>query len=189
MKKLLFIAMMALTAIVGKAQDVEQGFRMGAQVNVGLSNVIYDGDKVSFGYGIGWVAEYNFSPNLYLQSGVGLQSISHKENAIDGTISAFYAQVPIHVGYRFGINDNYSLFVQAGPTLGIGLWGSSIEYYGGGSDNYFDLAKRFDLGVGGRVGLEFEKFKVSLGVDYGVLEVFDAGGHNLSANVGFAYMF
>lgn len=189
MKKILLMAIMTIMAMTATAQ-VEQGFRMGIRVNGGLSNVVADGDKMSFGYGLGWIAEYNFNSNLFLQSGIGLENIAHKEDAIDGTLNAFYGQLPIHIGYRFNIGDASSFFVQAGPTLGVGLWGSKIEWYGGGSTNYFDVAKRFDLGVGGRVGVEFSKFQISAGANYGVLEAFDGvGGHNLSINLGLAYMF
>lgn len=188
MKKFLLMAVMAIMAITASAQ-VEQGFRMGIRVNGGLSNVVADGDKMAFGYGLGWVAEYNFNSNLFLQSGIGLENIAHKEEAIDGTLNAYYGQLPIHIGYRFGLGDTSSLFVQAGPTLGVGLFGSKIEWYGGGETNYFDVAKRFDLGVGGRVGVEFSSFQISAGANYGVLEAFDGGGHNLSINLGLAYIF
>ncbi len=180
---------MAVMVITASAQ-VEQGFRMGVRVNAGLSNVQGDGDKMTFGYGLGWVAEYNFNSNLFLQSGIGLENIAHKENAIDGTLNAYYGQLPIHIGYRFGLGDTSSLFLQAGPTLGVGLFGSKIEWYGGGNINYFDVAKRFDLGVGGRIGVEFSKFQISAGANYGVLQAFEVDGyHNLSVNLGVAYMF
>ena len=190
MKKNFLMAIMAVMTITVSAQ-VEQGFRMGLRVNGGLSNVTGEGDKMTFGYGLGWVAEYNFNSNLFLQSGIGLENIAHKQERIDGTINAYYAQLPIHIGYRFGLGDMSSLFVQAGPTVGYGLFGSKVEWYGGGyvgESNYFDEAERFDLGVGGRVGLEFSNFQISAGVNYGVLEVND-GYHNLSINLGFAYMF
>lgn len=189
MKKFLMMAVMAIMAITATAQ-VEQGFRMGIRVNGGLSNVTGEGDKITFGYGLGWIAEYNFNSSLFLQSGIGLENIAHKEEAIDGTLNAYFAQLPIHIGYRFGLGDSSSLFVQAGPTVGYGLFGSKIEWNLGGETNYFDVAKRFDLGVGGRVGVEFSNFQISAGANYGVLEAFDGGGyHNLSINLGLAYMF
>lgn len=180
---------MAIMAITATAQ-VEQGFRMGIRVNGGLSNVTGEGDKMTFGYGLGWIAEYNFNSRLFLQSGIVLENIAHKEEAIDGTLNAYFVQLPVHIGYRFGLGESSSMFIQAGPTVGYGLFGSKIEWYGGGDTNYFDLAKRFDLGVGGRVGVEFSKFQISAGANYGVLKAFDeVGGHNLSINLGLAYMF
>jgi len=185
MKKYILLAVIAIMAVAASAQ-VEQGFRHGVRVNLGVSNVVADGDKMAFGYGLGWVAEYNFSNNLFLQSGIGFENIAHKRELMKGTLNAFYAQLPIHVGYRFGMGNSYSLFVQAGPTLGVGLVGSDIVW-SDGTSNYFDKAKRFDLGVGARVGVEFSKFQVSAGANYGVLESYD--GHNLSINIGLAYMF
>ncbi len=188
MKKFFLMAIMAVMAITASAQ-VEQGLRMGIRVNGGLSNVTGEGDKMTFGYGFGWIAEYNINSNLFLQSGIGLENIAHKEEGIKGTLNAFYVQLPIHIGYRFGLGDMSSFFVQAGPTVGYGLFGTKIEY-GSREYNYFDLAKRFDLGVGGRVGLEFNNYQISAGVNYGVLEAIDGvGGHNLSINLGFAFMY
>lgn len=189
MKKVFFFIVMALMGITASAQ-VEQGFRNGVQINGGLSNVTGEGDKATFGWGLGWVAEYNFDTKLYLQSGLGIQNIAHKEDAIDGTLNAYFLQLPVHVGYRFNLGDSSALFVQVGPTLGVGIFGTKIEWYGGGDSNYFDLAKRFDLGVGGRVGVEFSKIQISVGANYGVLDAFDNRGyHNLSATIGVAYMF
>lgn len=189
MKKLFFLVVMAVMAITASAQ-VEPGFRMGVRLNLGLSNVVADGDKMAFGYGVGWIAEYNFASGWYVQSGIGIEDIAHKEDGLDGTLNAYFAQLPIHAGYRFGLGDTSSMFVQVGPTVGVGMFGSDIDFYGIGRMNYFDLAKRFDLGLGGRVGVEFGKIQVSLGANYGVLEAFDGfGGHNLSANIGVAYMF
>lgn len=180
---------MAVMAITTYAQ-VDPGFRMGVRLNLGLSNVVSDGDNATFGYGVGWIAEYNFESKWFVQSGIGIEDIAHTEDGIDGTLNAYYAQLPIHAGYRFGLGDNSSLFVQAGPTLAVGIFGSDIEVYGISKMNYFDLAERFDIGIGGRVGYEFSKIQISVGANYGVLEVFDGvGGHNLSANIGVAYMF
>lgn len=183
------MAVMAIVAITASAQ-VEQGFRMGLRVNAGMSNVTGEGTKMSAGYGLGWIAEYNFSSNLFLQSGIGLENIAHKEDFLDGTLNACFVQLPIHIGYRFSLGETSALFVQAGPTLGIGVFGSKIEWDDGDDMNYFDAAKRFDLGVGGRIGVEFNKLQISAGTNYGVLKAFDGGNyHNFSLNLGLAYMF
>lgn len=184
------MAMMTVMAITASAQ-VEEGFRMGVRANGGVSNVAGEGDKMTFGYGFGWIAEYNFSSNLFLQSGIGLENIAHKEEAIDGTLNACFAQLPIHIGYRFSLGDTSSFFIQEGLTLGYGLSGSKIGWYNVVVTKYFDIAKRFDLGVGGRVGVEFRNLQISGGVNYGVLEAIKGvnGYHNLSINLGLACMF
>lgn len=188
MKKTLLMIVMAIMALTAVAQD-EQTFRMGVRVNLGISNVTGEGSKTAFGYGFGWIAEYNLNQKLFFQSGIGLDDIAHKEEGLDGTLNAYYLQIPIHAGYRFGLGERNTIFVQAGPTLGYGIYGSKIQDFYGGETKYFDHAKRFDLGLGARAGVEFGRYQVSAGVNYGVLKVFDGGGHNLSVNLGAAYMF
>lgn len=171
--------------------QVESGFRMGVQLNVGISDLVADYSSIGMSYGLGWIGEYNFTPDFFLQSGINFQNIAHKEQGYFQTISinALYAQLPIHVGYRFGLGT-VSLFIQAGPTLGVGLWGSKIHFYEGSSISYFDAANRFDLGIGGRIGVEFNRFQISAGANYGVLDTYDFDdGNNLVANIGVAYMF
>lgn len=189
MKKLLMLIVVGMIALTSSAQ-VEAGFRGGIQANFGMTNVLGEGDDASFGYGVGVVVEYNINPNLFLQSGLAYQSIAHTEGLIEGTLRGNFLQLPIHIGYRFNLGTTSSIFIQAGPTFGVGLFGSTIEWNNGGSDEYFDLMKRFDLGVGGRLGVEFSKIQISVGVNYGVLEAASVDGyHNFSASLGIGYMF
>lgn len=145
--------------------------------------------KTAFGYGASFVAEYNFKPTLFLQSGVGIENIAYDDNFDINNV--FYAQLPIHIGYRYIFDNGKACFIQAGPTFGIGLHGH-LHCIGCGSEdcNYFDEARRFDLGLGGRVGVELNKFKISVGANYGVLKVFPKDKyHNFIVNLGVAYMF
>lgn len=187
MKKLLIILVSVIVTVPVFA-EVEKGIRNGIQVQAGMTNVLGEGDSFSVGYGASWLIEYNFSSRFYVQSGLGIENISHKEDAVDGTLNAFYGVLPIHAGYRLPLGDNSALFIQAGPSVACGLFGSKIEWYGGGESNYFDLIERFDVFVGGRIGVEFSKFQISVGANYGVLEAAD-GYNNFTANIGIAYMF
>lgn len=192
MKKILTVVVLAIAAISASA-EVEESFRCGIQANIGISDVVGQGDHASFSYGAGLVVEYNFKPSFYLQSGLGFQDITHTEDAIDGTLHGYFLQLPVHIGGRFSLGDNSDFFMQAGPTFGVGVGGSKIELtYGNYSTtyNYFDLLKRFDLGLGARLGFEFSGFQISLGVNGGVLQAAESNGyHNLTANLGLAYMF
>ena len=89
---------------------------------------------------------------------------------------AYYVEFPIHVGYKFAVNDSFAVFGDAGPYLGVGLFGSTHaigddnkEYFE--SEIVFDEAKRFDFGVGLRVGVEFfKRYSFSVGYDWGLLD-------------------
>lgn len=189
MKKLFLLAVMAIMTLTASAEDIEQGFRMGVKAQVGMTGIGEDGTKMSLGYGVGWIAEYNVSSNFFVQSGIGIDNIGYKMDGIDGNLNGYYLNVPINAGYRFNLGESSKLFLQAGPYLGYGIAGTKIEWVEGGDSNYFDLAKKFDFGLGARVGVEMSKIQVSVGTNYGVLKVFDGGGHNFSVNLGVAYMF
>lgn len=191
MKKLLLTAVMVLLSFASFA-EVEAGWRMGIRANVGASNVLGQDNEFSVSYGAGCVVEINFNEHLFLQSGIGFDMLSHKEQSVDGNINSLYLDLPVNVGYRANMGSEYSFFIQVGPTLGCGVWGTTLilKRPDGGpySGNYFDLMKRFDVGVGGRLGCEFSNFQISVGATYGVIPV-TSGYNNFNVNFGFAYMF
>lgn len=188
-KKFLLVIAMAISALTVSAQT-ERGFRMGVRITTGMSNVIADGNKFDIGYGFGWVAEFNVTPHLYLQSGLGAENIAHKAKDVDKLLNTCFLQIPLHVGARWDTGNKSSIFVQGGPTFGYGIFGSKIKFADGGEADYFDSAKRFDLGVGGRIGFEYSSFQLSAGANYGVLDALKhSGGHNFIANAGLSYMF
>ncbi|MDE5554737.1 MAG: PorT family protein [Muribaculaceae bacterium] len=196
MKKIFILVIMAFLAVASSAQ-IEPGFRLGVRINGGLSSMNnYESNKATFGYGTSFVAEYNLKPILFLQSGVGIENIAYDDDY--KIINVFYAQLPVHVGYRYIFDNGKACFIQAGPTFGIGLHGPDIQLYGSDPDNRFKYfgnndhwcARRFDLELGGRAGIELRKFQISVGANYGVTKVFPRwGGHNFTVNLGVAYMF
>ncbi len=191
MKKILLIALMAVMTVSASAQ-VEEGFRFGAQVFGGFSTVTgenADNCSSKFAYGAGVIAEYNFNEKLYLGSGLNFQNKGFNEKGIDGSINFLYVTLPIHFGGHIAFNDKLALNIQGGPQLGFGLAGSSIEIYGYDTIDYSDYGKRFEVGLGVKVGVEFSKFQVNLLGNYGLTESTDGGVHNLDFGVGLAYMF
>lgn len=189
MKKILCLVAIVMMAVAAKAQ-ITEGMRMGARANIGLTNLTADDTKAGFGYGIDWVVENNITSNLYVQSGLGFQSYNFKIDSVDGNVNATFLQLPIHVGGRYNLNDAAALFVQGGPTLACGIFGSDFYGSGGGKVGYFDSFRRFDLGLGARAGIEFNKLKVSAGVNYGLIKAAkNLDAHNLTVNLGVAYMF
>lgn len=196
MKKIIFMLMaMATMAFAAHAQIEPKTFRYGIQLNLGTSNVNYSDDeiknKMAFSYGVHWIAEYNIDADFYLRSGLGIENIAYKGDWVSKTLNSFYLELPIHVGCRYVLNETTSMFFQGGPTLGIGLTGTKIEWAGAGTTDYFgdEFAKRFNLGLGARVGVEFGKMQLSLGGNYGLTKVYKPGGHTISVNLGIGYIF
>lgn len=106
---------------------------------------------------------------------------------LDYTLNPYYLEVPVHAGYKYAINDNLAIFGDVGPYFAVGLFGKTD-----GEDVFCeDGFKRFDLGIGLRAGLEFNhKVPVSIGYDFGVLDVMDgvsAKNRNLMISAGYKF--
>ncbi len=103
------------------------------------------------------------------------------------TLNPYYLDIPVHAGYKYAINESVAIFGEFGPYFGVGLFGKTD-----GEDMFGDEGfKRFDFGLGLRAGLEFNnKIPVSIGYDFGVLDVFDevsAKTRNLTISIGYKF--
>ncbi len=100
----------------------------------------------------------------------------------------FFLDVPVHAGYKYEVDERFSMFIDAGPYVGIGLFGKS-----NGHDVFSDEVgyKRLDMGLGGRGGVEFNKrVSISLGGDFGFIKVFKtskAKPRNVTFSVGYKF--
>lgn len=149
------------------------------------------------GFTIGGYGEYQFRRNWYADAGLRLSLdawqtnwgvIGHPNN-LNGEFdepcfhkvrtSPYTLQLPIHIGYRFGVSDHVKLFAAAGPYIGVGLWGkghSNLRYYEGDdyriidgevSDIYKDFMHRFQIGAEARIGAElWNRVPVFINVNY-----------------------
>jgi len=140
------------------------GFHIGAKAEIPLPSLA-DGSYANAGIML------SFKGNSYL----GLKT------------AANYLEIPIHVGYKRAINENLSIFGEAGPYIAFGLFGKmDIEYdmdltgYGSTSSkmqiNTFDNdlgINRFDIGAGLKAGVVIkQKYTVSIGYDWGFIDAY-----------------
>lgn len=190
MKKLLFVLMAAFT-IGGNAQNIIQweGF---AGFNV--SNIGGLGSKP--GFHIGAKAELgipSIANGVYVNAGAVFSMKGCKQDYGDlggAKTKANFLDIPIHMGYRYNINNDFSIFGEVGPYFSFGLFGktkteeldsdgfgdwSMTEY----SYNTFgkDGLKRFDVGAGLRFGVELKhKYSLAIGYDWGFIDLYNQMG-------------
>jgi len=101
------------------------------------------------------------------------------------TFNTLYLKLPLHVAYRKNLSDNFNIYTGFGLYFGYGIGGKSKKksHYGGWYD--YDLEKgpiffnefkwdtfdgnlsRFDFGAGVNAGVEFHKFVLGAGFEYG----------------------
>lgn len=194
------------------------GFNAGVKLEVGLPNVLR-GAYLSAGFKIttkSWKASVDWIDNDYYDgSGYYYEDYYTTRSWDDDDwdsyhittkVKPYYLDIPIHIGYRFNVAPKASLFFEVGPYFDFGLFGKctysmSGDFYdytlsGDAIDNVFteeDCMKRFDVGIGAKIGAEFAKhYQISLGYDHGLNNVFkdtDESSKNRNFTVSVAYVF
>ena len=111
-----------------------------------------------------------------------------------------YLNIPIHIGYMMPVSKKISLFMNAGPYWGVGLFGKYTMTSGDKdttiAENIFkDYLKRFDCGIGVGVAYEIGKFFVGLDGEFGFTNVVDfksdnvSNPKNMNFSIGVGYKF
>ena len=188
-KSLLVVALMMCGIIVASAQSMEK-FRFGATFGMNVSTITKSDMDSKIGFNAGLRGEYNFIEDMYLGVGLGYSHKGVKED--DLKASAGYIEIPVHFGYRMGLTDKISAFGEFGPYFGIGVAGK-WKFDGEKLGDFFgeDEAKRFDMGLGLRAGVEFmQKYQVHIGYDFGLMKLYDEDkNRNGNFTLGVSYMF
>ncbi len=109
-------------------------------------------------------------------------------------INEHYISIPIHVGYRHYLSDEWSIYGEAGPYLAVGVCGKNkfssdqgdgtlvrevehkYNYKTFNKDTYNEFAsggfQRFDCGIGFQVGAEYmDHYSLNLGFDWGLTDM------------------
>ncbi len=193
MKKFIIMVVMAVFTLSASAQ-VENGLRYFTMLSGSLSKYSeIPNAENTFGYGGGLSLEYNFTPNVFLGSGLEfglrgskLKNINFKGQslAIDGSLKSYNLVIPVNVGGRVYLSDNVSLFGQLGPYFSFALKKAKMQILG-----YGDLyGESFDWGLNGKVGVELGEFQVFGGYELGMKEVWPGDAKNRSVVFGVSYI-
>ena len=177
MRKLIIVAIIFM---VGVSAAMAQNLKWEAVAGMNFAKINVPGYSSRIGFNVGLRGELEL-PSLYNGAYVNTAALlSLKGASLDwgelgnGKKNAYFLEIPLHLGYKHEINNDISLFGEFGPYFAIGLFGKTNT----GSDiedemeshNTFDEFKRFDLGIGVRIGAEIkQKYSVSLGYDHGLL--------------------
>lgn len=183
---------LALTTLTMSAQDDS---KFTVKAGVGLSSVVGgDADtKTTFSYKAGVSYDLGISENFSIIPGIEFATKGYKSDAIDGSISMSYLQIPVFAAYKFNISDGMKLAIKAGPYVSYGIFGSDIEWYSGGKTNVFDSDEgfnRFDAGAIAGVSLDFDQFMVGLEYSRGLIKLdSDISAFNQAFGLVFGYKF
>ena len=183
----MMMAMAILTMTATAQEDSENtGFRYGGVLTGAMSS--YSGDyqglkqDMTFCYGGGLVAEYHFTPNVFLGTGLELGIRGTKMESIEGSVKSRNLIVPVNIGGRVNVSDKLAIYAQVGPYVSYAIKKPELIYSG------TVKGEAFDWGFDGKVGVEiFRIFRVFGGYELGMKKVF-ADSKNRSIIFGVAYM-
>lgn len=198
MKRLLFVVGLILGCISVQAQE---NLRWG--ITGGLNVSKYSSEAFDFrpGFHAGVKAElalpqltegvYLDMEALFSMKGAKINGSSSRETKLN----PFYLEIPVHIGYKYALNDRIAVFGNFGPYFGTGLFGKIKEgdydenLFGSEDDRYL---KRFDFGLGLKGGIEFNRcFQLSIGYDWGLIDLIDEGENfrNRNLMISASYLF
>ncbi|WP_347296755.1 porin family protein, partial [uncultured Bacteroides sp.] len=188
-KVLLFFVLVAMSVVSVNAQD---NLKWGVMAGMNVSKYTITGFDSRIGFHAGVKAELGLSQEA---SGAYMDFaalLTLKGAKIDGgsiasiKFNPYYLEVPVHVGYKYAVNDDFALFGNVGPYIAVGLFGKVKAKVDGNiadlgelgtnsaSEDIFgdDGLKRFDFGLGLKAGVEFsKKYQLAISYDFGLVEV------------------
>lgn len=142
-----------------------------AEIGLNFANVTMSGDAtpdLKLGLRLGGAVEISLADGAYLAP--GLQYRANGFSGEGGTEATFhYLSLPVHLGYRLSLTPDWSFSLEGGPYFAYGL-GGQIQTAIGRIDAFGDRGdlKRFEVGLGMSVGLDYGKYFVRAGTDIGL---------------------
>lgn len=164
-----------------------------------------NGAFVGVSYNIPVAGALGFAPGVYYSlianksggSGTVLgTSVSASSSFMEHALNA-----PLYLNYGIDLAGDSKVFVYGGPTLQFGL-ASTTKLSGGVGESTADRTynnydnknySRFNVYLGGGVGFQLSAFQITLGYDYGMLNLYKGENatrtHRSNLKVGIGYVF
>ncbi|NLZ73844.1 MAG: PorT family protein [Bacteroidales bacterium] len=201
LKLSLVIVLLSMVSLVG-AQTPSLSVKAGLNMSNFYGSELSDKNmKVGFHAGIG--ADFDFAPNMAIQSGLFFTSKGAKYTTdIENTelnANANFLQLPVHFAYKIDVMPGTRIVLHAGPYIAYGIGGKtkagSIEVDTFKDDAFLDVLnglKPFDAGLGLGVGAEFGRILVDLGWDMGLtnlsrVSLYDVKTQNAYLTLGYKF--
>ena len=183
MKKIklsLVIALLGMVSLVG-AQNTSFSIKGGLNMSNFYGDELSD-KNMKTGFHIGVGADFEFAPNMAIQSGLLFTSKGAKYTtdlvSTELNANANFLQLPLHFAYKIDVMPGTRVVLHAGPYVAYGIGGKTsagnIEVDTFKDDAFLDVLnglKPFDAGIGLGVGAEFGSILLDLGWDMGLTNI------------------
>ncbi len=167
-------------------------FVKGSDVTDEMKDFVKESNKdqnMRLGFQIGGVVEWELSEVITLNTGVAFSQYgtTSKDGDYSSNMTLNYLQIPVTAAYKWELNNNLSLFGQAGLYGGYAISGKVTEKEDGekdseslsfGSDEENDDLSALDFGAIFGAGVEFNKFRVGVNYNWGFANLSNADQDN-----------
>ncbi|MBO7323817.1 MAG: outer membrane beta-barrel protein [Bacteroidales bacterium] len=211
MKKMILAAALAGAAVLSMNAQLSFSLNAGMADDALVSKWTVDGkdktetENISGAY-LGFTTSYELVPGMAINSVMQMKYLFDRDDvtATPGTTrtevqarNILSLEMPLRASYRYDSGD-VGLFVYAGPVFEIGLINNTVTPADGDDPKivsyYGDNApmKRYDMRMGGGVGIIYKHFMLKGGYDFGLI---DRSNHDnvsmytRSLKVGLGYTF
>jgi hypothetical protein len=155
---------------------LEVGYNNPARYGNNFSTTYFNGVKV------GLTAQYPLKNNLSLLTGalynlVYSDKLQKNPTSVNYLTYGHFINVPVQIAYTYPFSNQLKIFGYGGPTLNIGLSQiqgtiSSVTSISSAYTNLYNSnLNRLDLQVGIGAGIQWKKYQLKGGYDYGVLNM------------------
>ena len=167
----------------GAAYSYTTGFNAGIDIMLDASD-IFDG---TFARG---VVKYS----MMGATGPDHENICHYHENGKTYFTAHYVQIPIHYGYAWRIDRDWTVMAETGPYLGLGMGGTArpTGEFITGSHTFFRRhdVSRVDFGWGIQASMLFDQqWQLHVGYDWGFKNMNEIFLQNTGLNVGLTLYF
>lgn len=155
------------------------------------------------GFYLGGIASYELMPNVAINGGLQFTLNTESEDEempflgeITTKSTAMSLEIPVRASYLLDLGV-VGLFAYAGPVFELGLVNKSSVTIGDNTttSNYYGedaSLNRFDILIGGGLGLTYGQLYLKCGYDYGLLNLSKVDGlkiHNAGLKAGLGVTF
>ena len=173
--------------------------------DAGTKSINSNGAYAGVSFNIPVAGALGFAPGVYYslianKSG-GSGTIMDIPVTASSTFMEHALNAPLYLNYGIDLARDSKVFIYGGPTVQFGL-ASTTKLSGGvgestadRTDNNYDNKNysRFNVYLGGGVGFQLSAFQITLGYDYGMLNLYKGENatrtHRSNLKVGIGYVF
>ncbi|MBO6013663.1 MAG: outer membrane beta-barrel protein [Bacteroidales bacterium] len=187
-------------------------YKLGLVAGMNASSFSHDGYDGKFGFHVGINALFDASELikdtyvrtelLFQRKGARGALLSSASPVVDSDVRfrTCYLELPVHYGYAYALNSDWTSFGETGPYVALGLGGRIHGEDGLGnkvSSKFFtneyagnDDPNNFDLGWGLHLGTIFQqKHELKIGWDWGLINMNDTFEQNRNFMVSYGFYF